>query len=75
MNDEAIVKIVTKTVRSTMATLRWEDDRKTAYGVLLMISLRLLRLTEGDEFVKDWLHGALASLDTPLPDVRSSHTK
>lgn len=75
MNNEAIVKIVTNAVRSTMATLRWEDDRKIAYATFLMIALRLLRHAKGDEFVKCWLRGALMDLDTPLPDVRSHHTK
>lgn len=69
MNDEQIAKIATDVARAMMAKLRWQVDRRTAYGVLLMVSLKLLRFTAGDEFVKGWLRGALAELETPPPDV------
>lgn len=71
MTDDQIAKIATDAVRAMMAKLRWQVDRRTAYGVLLMVSLKLLRLTEGDEFVKGWLRGALVELDTSKPGVFS----
>lgn len=64
MNDEQIAKIATDSVRAMMAKLRWQSDRKVAYGVLLMISLKLLRAAEGEEFVKGWLRGELSELET-----------
>jgi hypothetical protein len=46
------------------------DDRSSYLSALLMISYKLLRTLEGDEFVLGWLQSALQEVQTEPPDVQ-----
>lgn len=72
MNEESIARIVSNAVHAMMKAFAFEADRRTAYAVLLMMSLQLLRRAKGDEFVRGFLRGALVELDTPTPSVRTN---
>nr|WP_229506986.1 hypothetical protein [Pseudoduganella rivuli] len=45
------------------------DERSSYLSALLLISYKLLRTVEGDEFVLGWLQSALTEVQTEAPDV------
>lgn len=44
-------------------------ERSSYLSALLMISYKLLRTAEGDQFVQGWLESALNEVKTEAPDV------
>jgi len=72
MNEESISRTVINAVHAMMKVFRSEADRKTAYAVLLMLSLEVLRRAKGDEYVRGLLRGELANMDTPLPNASAN---
>lgn len=72
MTDERDTQIAGMTLRAIdglMAQLPMMEDRKAAFGYLLMTSYKLLRSAEGDAFVRGWLESALEEVKTCPPDV------
>lgn len=45
-------------------------ERGPYLSALLLISYKLLRTVEGDQFVLSWLEGALNEVKTEAPDVK-----
>lgn len=45
------------------------EERSSYLSALLLISYKLLRTQEGDEFVQGWLESALHEVKTEAPDV------
>lgn len=45
------------------------EERASYLSALLLISYKLLRTVEGDQFVEGWLEGALNEVRTQPPDV------
>lgn len=46
------------------------EERSSYLSALLMISYKLLRTAEGDEFVRGWLESAMHEVQTEAPDVK-----
>lgn len=73
MTDERdttqIAWMTLRAIDGLMAQLPMMEDRKAAFGYLLMTSYKLLRSAEGDEFVRGWLESALKEVKTCPPDV------
>jgi len=46
------------------------EERSSYLSALLMISYKLLRTAEGDEFVQGWLESALHEVKTEAPDMQ-----
>ena len=46
------------------------DERRSYLSALLMISYKLLRTVEDDQFVLGWLQSALHEVKTEAPDVK-----
>jgi hypothetical protein len=46
------------------------EERSSYLSALLMISYKLLRTVEGDEFVRGWLESAMHEVQTEAPDVK-----
>lgn len=47
-----------------------QEERSSYLSALLMISYKLLRTVEGDEFVRGWLESAMHEVQTEAPDVK-----
>lgn len=46
------------------------EERSSYLSALLMISYKLLRTAEGDEFVRGWLESAMHEVQTEAADVK-----
>lgn len=66
-NDE---KMVVEAMKAVSILPRLNAEERSSYlSALLLISYKLMRTVEGDEFVLGWLQSALAEVQTEAPDV------
>lgn len=65
MTDKEVADAVLLSIRALLDKLPTAEARKEAIGFLLLVSLKVYRSNEGDEFVRGWLTSALGELDDP----------
>jgi hypothetical protein len=66
--DSAMVQEALKAV-AILPRLK-PEERSSYLSALLMISYKLLRTVEGEDFVRGWLESALDEVRTESPDVK-----
>ncbi|MDD2920230.1 hypothetical protein [Rhodoferax sp.] len=69
MNDDQIAKITHNAMGVALARIPTMEDKKSALGMFLITSYRLLRTAKGDEFVRGFLEGALQEVSANPPDT------
>jgi len=67
--DTHIARMTLQAIDELMAKMPMMEERKAAFGYLLMTSYKILRTAEGDEFVRGWLESALEEVKACPPDV------
>jgi len=67
---ETDTAMVEEALKATKIIQKLKPEERASYlSALLLISYKLLRTVEGDEFVQGWLESALAEVKTTPPDV------
>ena len=67
MNEDRIATLTFDMLGKLMHQLPTKREKSDAIGVLMIAGYNLLRTTEGDEFVRGWLEGALADVSDNPP--------
>lgn len=63
--------MVTEALKAVVILPHLKPEERGSYlSALLMISYKLLRTAEGDEFVRGWLESALHEVRTEAPDMK-----
>ena len=69
MNESEIVNHTLAAVQELLSKMPTKQAKSEALSGMLMLSYKLLRTTECDEFVRGFLESSLHELDTQAPDM------
>lgn len=69
LTDDQVVNAAMEAITKLVSAMPTTADKANAVGMLLLVSYKLMRTLEDDEFVIGWLESALHEVRTQPVDV------